>query len=804
MSVVGFKDHRKPLRRAAVFALVTSTAAASLVLATLPAAQAVPSTSLVIAEAYGGGGNAGATLTHDFIELANAGSSGRDLTGYSVQYLPGSPSSGSAWGVTPLTGSLAPGGRYLIREGGGSSGATALPAPDAAGNIAMGATSGTVALVVGSTALTCMTAVDCAADPRVVDLVGYGNAVVREVAPVGGASNNSGVSRSATLLDSDNNATDFMAGQPSPVNRAGQVPGGGSAEPGDVHIHDIQGSTRLSPFVGLNVAAVPGVVTGVRTSGSKGFWIQDPVPDSDARTSEGVFVHTGAVTPSVKAGDSVLVDGRVNEYRSAGPAQSLTEITTPTVTVLSSGNPLPAPVVLGSAAVPDSYTPTAGGGSIDGLPLQPDLYAMDFYESIEGARAQIADARVVGATNSYAELWVTSKPEENRTPRGGTVYGSYAQPNTGRIKVAYLGSQSAFPGANVGDELAGVTTGPVDYSNFGGYSLQATTLGTHVDHHLQREITRKQRTTELAVATFNVENLDARDPQSKFDRLASGIATNLAAPDIVALEEIQDDNGATNDGTVTSEATLTRFADAIVAAGGPRYTWRYIAPQNLQDGGEPGGNIRQVFLFNAQRVTFADRPGGNATTAATPLTVKGALQLSHSPGRINPTSQAWANSRKPLVGEFKFLGKSVFVIANHFASKGGDQPLHGKNQEPERSSETQRHLQAAEVNAFVRQILTADKHAQVITLGDLNDFEFSQTTQILTGGGVLKPLINTLPANERYSYVFDGNAQTLDHILTSPAIRQFSYDVVHINAEFSDQASDHDPQIIRYNPPRAY
>lgn len=67
----------------------------------------------------------------------------------------------------------------------------------------------------------------------------------------------------------------------------------------------------------------------------------------------------------------------------------------------------------------------------------------------------------------------------------------------------------------------------------------------------------------------------------------------------------------------------------------------------------------------------------------------------------------------------------------------------------------------------------------------------------LTAGKVLRPLITTLPAGEQYSYVYDGNSQTLDHILTSPAVSRFDYDVVHINAEFADQASDHDPQIVR-------
>ncbi len=101
------------------------------------------------------------------------------------------------------------------------------------------------------------------------------------------------------------------------------------------------------------------------------------------------------------------------------------------------------------------------------------------------------------------------------------------------------------------------------------------------------------------------------------------------------------------------------------------------------------------------------------------------------------------------------------------------------------------------MNTFVKSLLAADKKAKAVVLGDLNDFEFSPTVAALTAGKVLKPLISTLSATQRYTYVFDGNAQTLDHILTSPAVTRFDYDVVHINAEFADQASDHDPQIVR-------
>ncbi|MGW1951673.1 endonuclease/exonuclease/phosphatase family protein [Streptomyces sp. NPDC001920] len=574
-----------------------------------------------------------------------------------------------------------------------------------------------------------------------------------------------------------------------------------------VRIHDIQGSTRISPYAGKPVADVAGIVTGVRTYGSsKGFWIQDPDADDNPATSEGVFVFTGSA-PKVAVGDSVLVSGTVTEFVPGGASsgnQSLTEITKPTVTVVSAGNAVPAATVVDEDSVPDRYTPagdSAANGSINGLTLQPSTYALDHYESLEGMNVRVADARVVTATDDFNELWVTVKPWEHRNRRGGTVYGSYESQNTGRLQIQSLGPGAQFPVANVGDTLAGTTTGPLDYTQYGGYTLVASELGTLKSGDLKRETTQRQGRGELAVATYNVENLDPSD--ATFAAHASAIVNNLQSPDIVSLEEIQDNNGATNDGTVAADQTMQKLIDAIAAAGGPAYDWRSIDPVDKADGGEPGGNIRQVFLFNPKRVSFVDRAGGDATTAAGVTEVKGRAALTVSPGRIDPANAAWTNSRKPLAGEFAFRGRTVFVIANHFASKGGDQSLHAQFQPPARSSETQRHLQATAVNAFVKDILAVQKNADVVTLGDINDFEFSGTTERLEDGGALWSAIKSLPRSERYSYVYQGNAQTLDQILVSPSIRRscdFEYDSVHINAEFNDQISDHDPQVLRFRP----
>ncbi|MFI2199304.1 endonuclease/exonuclease/phosphatase family protein [Streptomyces sp. NPDC020192] len=574
-----------------------------------------------------------------------------------------------------------------------------------------------------------------------------------------------------------------------------------------VRIHDIQGTTRISPYAGQKVTDVPGIVTATRTYGSsRGFWIQDPNPDDDPRTSEGVFVFTGSM-PKVAVGDSVTVTGTVSEYVPGGASsgnQSVTEITKPTVTTVSTGNQVPAPVVIDENSVPDAYAPegdTAAGGSVNGLTLDPDTYALDYYESLEGMNVEVKDVRVVTATDPYSELWVTAKPWEHRNRRGGTVYGSYDSQNTGRLQIQSLGSTADFPKANVGDTLAGTTTGPLDFNQFGGYTLVASRLGTLKSGGLERETTRKQSGRELAMATYNVQNLDPSD--STFDAHAAAIVNNLQSPDIVSLEEIQDDNGVTDDGTVDASVTVNKLIDAIVAAGGPKYDWRSINPVNDQDGGQPGGNIRQVFLFNPERVSFVDRAGGDSTTAAGVTKENGKAELTVSPGRIDPANAAWKDSRKPLVGQFVFRGKTVFVIANHLISKGGDQGLTSQYQPPTRSSEIQRHAQATEVNAFVKDILKVQKNANVVALGDMNDFEFSGTAKILEGDGELWSAIKSLPRSERYTYDYQGNEQVLDQILISPAIRRgcdSEYDSVHINAEFNDQISDHDPQVLRFRP----
>jgi predicted extracellular nuclease len=175
-----------------------------LLLSSTYSAEAI-SPNIVISQVYGGGGNSGATLTNDFIELFNLGDSPVNVAGWSVQY---ASSSGTTWQVTALSGSIAPGQYFLVQEAAGTGGTTPLPTPNVLGNIPMSATSGKVALVSNTTALS------GSCPSGVVDLVGYGAANCFEgsrAAP--GLTNTTADSRNDSgCAETDDNAADFTAG----------------------------------------------------------------------------------------------------------------------------------------------------------------------------------------------------------------------------------------------------------------------------------------------------------------------------------------------------------------------------------------------------------------------------------------------------------------------------------------------------------------------------------------------------------------------------------------------------------------
>lgn len=280
---------------------------------------------------------------------------------------------------------------------------------------------------------------------------------------------------------------------------------------------------------------------------------------------------------------------------------------------------------------------------------------------------------------------------------------------------------------------------------------------------------------------------------------ARQIVDNLQSPDIVVLEEIQDNNGSVDDGSVDANLTYRTLADEILNAGGPQYIFRDIPPENNQDGGEQGGNIRVGFLFRTDRgLEFVDR-AGKFDQGVKIITKSDGVQLNQSPARIKPSSDAFINSRKPIVGEFRYHEIPIFIVGLHLNSKGTDSALYGRLQPPNETSARQRLEQAYVVNKFVEEMLGLDKNARVIVAGDLNDFQFSEAAGVLAGSE-LTNAIELLPAKEQYTFVFEGNSQVLDQILVSEKlIAQIStVDIVHINSEFParDRVSDHDPVLL--------
>ena len=133
-----------PVHRTFVLLIALALALGAIVPFVAPQPTHAVSTTVTISQVYGGGGNSGATYTHDFIELFNLGETAIDVSTWSVQY---ASAAGTTWARTNLTGTIQPGSYYLVQQAAGAGGTTSLPPPDATGTTAMSATSGKVALV---------------------------------------------------------------------------------------------------------------------------------------------------------------------------------------------------------------------------------------------------------------------------------------------------------------------------------------------------------------------------------------------------------------------------------------------------------------------------------------------------------------------------------------------------------------------------------------------------------------------------------------------------------------------------------
>ena len=262
--------------------------------------QAV-STTVVISQVYGGGGNSGATYKNDFIELYNLGEAAVDVTGWTVQY---TSSTGSSWNKTSLSGVIQPGRYYLIQEAAGTGGTVDLPTPNAIGTIPMSGTAGKVALVSDSTALTgsCPTGR--------VDFVGFGTATnCYEGAPTANLSNTTAALRKSNgAQDTDNNSADFDIGAPNPRNTPPPYPTGiGAANPNAL----FPGDSTL-----LTVAATPGIdppslIVSVQCDlsaigGSAPQTFYDDATHGDATAGDNTFSYSTTIAAGTPGGAKSL------------------------------------------------------------------------------------------------------------------------------------------------------------------------------------------------------------------------------------------------------------------------------------------------------------------------------------------------------------------------------------------------------------------------------------------------------------------------------------------------------------------
>ena len=611
-----------------------------------------------------------------------------------------------------------------------------------------------------------------------------------------------------------------------------------NAATGLTPIYTIQGAALRSPLVGQTITTT-GVVIGIKSvQTSYGFYIQDPNGDGDPNTSDGVFVYTSSKPPaSVILSHTVQVKGFISEYVASGTTdQPFTEVQG------SAGNPL---VITDLGLYTGTITPTIitadpsrTGPNIRHIPstsqvvsnsaiYSPTINVLDFYESMESMLTEVDNGYVSGPTNAYGETALLPDNAAGATglsARGGI----YLSPTDTNPEIVTFGSdldpvtRANAPVANVKDRILVPVVGPLTY-DFSQYKIESNAIitGTQIDRSqevTQEVLTAVTGTNQLRFASYNIENF-IENPSSPTDQarrnlIAHDIAFNLQSPDIMVIDEIQDDSGATDNGVVGSNQQLDNLVAAIASNGGAPYAYRYITPTNDTDGGEPGGNIRQVFLYRTDKagLSFVDKPITTGNPALTPNAVNPDGSLLYSPGRIDPTnSDAFTSSRKPLAGEFMFQGRRIIIIGNHLNSKGGDDGFYGQNQPPVLNSEVQRNKQTTVIRNFVTQIQTANPNAYILVAGDMNDFQWSNPLKILkNGNGTITDTTKILTdigdspslAAEDYSYVYQGNAEILDHILWSQPISSAvsSVDYVHLNSEFSNadprRGTDHDPPAI--------
>ncbi|MFM8320594.1 MAG: endonuclease/exonuclease/phosphatase family protein [Chloroflexota bacterium] len=537
----------------------------------------------------------------------------------------------------------------------------------------------------------------------------------------------------------------------------------------------LQGSGFDSPYTGLPVR-VRGVVYADQDQASPaGFYLQQTGCDARPETSDGIFVRLSAPGEIVQPADRVEVSGIVQEYYGqtellAGPAA---------VQRLSDGSPLPPPVEL---------DPPFDAG-------QARLY----FERLEGMRVSLSDGRVVGPTDSRGRTWLA------RAGLGLAHILSGDPDRTGAV-ICTGGGMQRLQAAAAGDRAAGLS-GPLSY-DFGVYCLEPFEAFVHTPA-VPATILPPPGAPRLA--TFNLgglfdttddpltddEVLSYTEYRRRVRKLAQALHGALGEPAIVVVQEVESLPVLLE---LVSPPYILAVYRAVLVEGPDRRgidtgllyrpdqvrlleAWTRQACTGLQDGLEPDGNGD---LQNPANTLTCDRDGdgvldGSRLFSRPPLAAR--LQLSADGG----------------------TGQELWLIANHFKSRKEDTPWNAY-------TAARRAEQGAFVAGLAREILAAHPGAALAVLGDLNDLPGSPALRPLAALG-FEDLLNRLGPAQQYTYIYQGVAQPLDHILLRPSTGLIAGlpAAARINADYPYslaantasllRASDHDPLSVVITPP---
>ena len=563
------------------------------------------------------------------------------------------------------------------------------------------------------------------------------------------------------------------------------------------NIGEVQGESHESPLAGKEVIINNVVVT---KTDKTGFYVQDKVSDNNPRTSDAVYV---ASKDKVESGDLLKVQGTVKEgymeeysvkpgqtFKKPAGSLTVTQIINATITKLGKAD-LPKALNISEKMPKDivDNTPTK---------YNPEIEALDYWESLEGMRVEVTKPKVTGPQYK-GDIYVL--PGDYKGQKLNNIGGVNLRPGVQNTEVLPITVGNKFV-AKAKDYFNENITGIVTYKNK-TYKIDPSSVPAIQDGGLKREVSKIYPSEDkLTIASYNIENFSANNkghdetPEEKVDKIANSFIKEVHSPDIITLIEVQDNNGGVNDGTVDGVKSGEKLAQRIKSLGGPDYKYTEIAPVDGKDGGKPGANIRVAYLYNPKRVTLIGKEKGGSEEAA--RFVNGHLEK--NPSRVDPTSVYFEKVRKSLAAEFDFKGERIVVIANHLKSKLGDDAIYGSNQPSVENTRPKRIEEAKILNAFIKEGLRQNPNLKFVLTGDFNDFEFSDSVKTIVGN----ELVNLMAEHEqgdRYSYFYRGSNQSLDNILISKNIKdKVVFSPVHINASFMEEhgrASDHDPVVVQ-------